>query len=178
MSNKVAKLIFAGSVGSGKTTAITSLSDVPPVKTDQLATDDTAMLKLTTTVAMDYGFMSMDDGTYVHLYGTPGQDRFDFMWEILSKGGLGLILMVNAANPDPIADVDYYMSRFTNFINETALIIGITHVDVGDVNLYGKLQQHLTNKGLIIPVYEVDARATEQVKVLVDSLLMTLAYKD
>lgn len=73
------KIIFTGPVGSGKTTAIATLSDEPPVCTNQNATDMTKEKKSKTTVAMDYGTMSLDAKEKIHLYGTPGQERFNFM---------------------------------------------------------------------------------------------------
>ena len=62
-----------------------------PIKTDEAASDMTKTRKAGTTVAMDYGVMHLDDGEKIHLYGTPGQARFDFMWDILTTGGIGLI---------------------------------------------------------------------------------------
>ena len=76
------KIIFTGPVGVGKTTAIAALSDDPPVQTDASASDMTQDRKGHTTVAMDYGVIRLDEHTKVHLYGTPGQERFDFMWII------------------------------------------------------------------------------------------------
>ena len=73
------KIIFTGPVGAGKTTAITSISDVPLIKTDEAASDMTKQRKAETTVAMDYGIMNLKDNEKIHLYGTPGQERFDFM---------------------------------------------------------------------------------------------------
>src|SRR5690606_3823761 len=77
------KILFTGPVGAGKTTAITSLSDTPPVLTESLASDGTMRRKPTTTVALDYGVMRLSVKDQLHLYGTPGQERFDFMWDIL-----------------------------------------------------------------------------------------------
>ena len=102
---QVYKLVFAGPVGAGKTTAIQTLSDIEVVSTDTQATDDVRLLKNTTTVAMDYGLMKLATGDQVRLYGTPGQQRFDFMWEILSENALGLVLMLKASAPDPVADL-------------------------------------------------------------------------
>lgn len=98
------KLIIAGPVGAGKTAAIQVLSDKGVVTTDEVASDDTKLIKKTTTVAMDYGVMILDSGEQVRLYGTPGQRRFDFMWEILSENALGLILLLNAEEKDPVND--------------------------------------------------------------------------
>ena len=103
------KIIFSGTVGAGKSTAINALSDIPPVSTEALASDDTAKLKKTTTVAMDYGVLNLPDGEKVMLYGTPGQERFSFMWDILSEGGIGMVLLINNANTDPLSDLKGYL---------------------------------------------------------------------
>lgn len=88
------KIIFTGPVGVGKTTAIASLSDEPPVQTDASASDMTSVRKGYTTVAMDYGLIQLDENTKIHLYGTPGQERFDFMWDILSQGQYGFDFVI------------------------------------------------------------------------------------
>ena len=80
------KIIFSGTVGAGKSTAIAALSDIPPVSTEAMASDETAKLKRTTTVAMDYGVLNLPDGEKVMLYGTPGQERFDFDHEYAVTG--------------------------------------------------------------------------------------------
>ena len=104
------KIIFTGLVGAGKTTAIASISDAPPVSTDELATDTTRHRKPNTTVALDYGIMNLDGNERIHLYGTPGQERFNFMWDILSEGGIGLVLLVNNARPDPFKDMHFFLN--------------------------------------------------------------------
>src|SRR5512139_2881292 len=130
MTSQGDKLIFAGPVGVGKTTAIAAISDIPPVSTDVAA-----------TVAMDYGFFTLDDGQYIHLYGTPGQERFDFMWEILTEGGLGLILMVDATRSDPIADMTFYLDRFAKFINVTGAVIGLNRNNGSGKDIYETVQR-------------------------------------
>jgi len=103
------KIIFTGPVGVGKTTAISALSDDPPVKTDARASDMTLVRKGHTTVAMDYGVIRLDEDTKVHLYGTPGQERFNFMWEILSKGSMGLILLLDNTRANPLKDLTFFL---------------------------------------------------------------------
>ncbi len=174
MSSQGDKLIFAGPVGVGKTTAIAAISEIPPVSTDVAATDETLARKETTTVAMDYGFFTLDDGQYIHLYGTPGQERFDFMWEILTEGGLGLILMVDATRPDPIADMVFYLDRFAKFINATGAVIGLNRNNNDGKDIYELVQQTLQQREQPLPVFEIDARNSEDVKLLIHALLAML----
>lgn len=101
------KIIFTGPVGAGKTTAITSISDIPPISTEESASNMTRGIKLNTTVAFDYGKVNLEGGDCIHLYGTPGQQRFDFMWEILTTGGLGLLLLLDNTRPDPFRDLRF-----------------------------------------------------------------------
>lgn len=101
------KIIFTGPVGAGKTTAIGSLSDDAPLSTDENASDMTRERKPRTTVALDYGVMKLDGKEKIHLYGTPGQERFDFMWDILTEGGIGLVLLLNNSRPDPFKDMRF-----------------------------------------------------------------------
>ncbi len=168
------KIIFTGPVGAGKTSAIASISDIPPVSTDVAATDETLERKEMTTVAMDYGFLQLEDGGCVHLYGTPGQKRFDFMWEILCRGGIGLVILIDASSNDPIDDVKSYLEAFKDFIQETGAVVGLTRVDVKENNLYERVQDILIERGYPIPVLEIDAREAEDVKVLVHALLAVL----
>src|SRR5512139_3658551 len=141
MSSQGDKLIFAGPLEDRNTTASAAINDIPPVSTDVAATDETLERKETTTVAMDYGFFTLDDGQYIHLYGTPGQERFDFMWEILTEGGLGLILMVDATRSDPIADMTFYLDRFAKFINVTGAVIGLNRNNGSGKDIYETVQR-------------------------------------
>ena len=165
------KLIFTGPVGAGKSTAIASLSDRPVVATDAMASDETRQRKSTTTVAMDYGVMRLDGGGQVHLYGTPGQERFDFMWDILSQGGMGLVLLVDNARPDPLADLSLYVKRFRKLIDERNLVVGVTRMDVSRQVSLASYHQQLDALGVKAPVFEVDARERADVAVLVEALL-------
>ncbi|MEO8120831.1 MAG: ATP/GTP-binding protein, partial [Rhodoferax sp.] len=121
------KVVFTGPVGSGKTTAIQTLSDIAVVQTEAAATDQVRALKPATTVAMDYGLMKLASGDKVHLYGTPGQQRFDFMWDILSRDAHGLVLLINAAARDPIDDLRQFCQQFRPFIERNELVVGVTH---------------------------------------------------
>jgi len=168
------KIIFTGSVGAGKTAAISCLSDIPVVGTDVAATDETLNKKDFTTVAMDYGYIQLEDGELIHLYGTPGQERFNFMWEILCQGGVGLVLLVDATSSDPVADCEFYLKAFGKFIEETGAVIGITRADIASNSIYEQVQDVVIEKGYPIAVLEIDARNNEDVNMLVHALMAVL----
>jgi signal recognition particle receptor subunit beta len=90
------KMVISGAVNAGKTEFIKSISEIEVVSTERRATDDTKLIKKETTVAMDFGRIAIADDLVLHLFGTPGQKRFDFMWEILSEGMLGLVILVDS----------------------------------------------------------------------------------
>ncbi len=168
------KIIFTGPVGVGKTTAISAISDDPPITTDANASDMTLARKGHTTVAMDYGVIRLDELTKVHLYGTPGQERFDFMWEILSMGGMGLILMLDNQRHAPLQDMDFFLEAFGELLEVAPVVLGITKMDMPGGLTLDDYQNHLEKKNMNIPVFEVDARQPADVKNLVMALLFSI----
>lgn len=174
MTSNNYKVLFSGPMGAGKTTAIRAISDRLPMQTDVRATDETAERKAATTVAMDYGTIRLGTSEVVHLYGTPGQDRFDFMWEILAEGALGLVLLIDNARPDPLADLVRFLEAYDDFIASTAVVIGITRCDIASRPNRAQYMDLLTQRSLLCPVFTVDARSSSDVSLLVRSLLYTL----
>lgn len=168
------KIIFTGPVGAGKTTAISSISDIPVVKTEANATDDVVLRKSNTTVAMDYGILNLEEGAKVHLYGTPGQERFSFMWDILTIGGVGLVLMIDNGREDPLADMEFFLDAFKDFINKNGVVIGITRMDESPRPGLYTFQKKLQELDIKVPVFEVDARQRQDVKVLLLGLMSVL----
>ena len=168
------KIIFTGPVGAGKTTAITAISDIAPISTEQAATDDTKNKKQLTTVAMDYGSMRLDNGEMLHLYGTPGQQRFNFMWDLLIDGSIGVIIMLDDANPTPLDDLREFIGAFREFIKGHAVVVGITRMEFGKGLKLEEYRDVLTGFDLNIPVFEVDARQHDDVMMLVQALLYSL----
>jgi len=168
------KIIFTGPVGAGKTTAINSISDTPPIKTDASASDMTKTRKNSTTVALDYGVMNLPDGEKLHLYGTPGQERFDFMWDILINGGIGLILLLDNTRADPFVDMKFFLDSFDKFISDTAVAIGVTQMDLSDKPTIDDYQVQLQSYGLKFPVFSIDAREKSDVSLLIQALLYSL----
>jgi signal recognition particle receptor subunit beta len=168
------KIIFGGPVGAGKTTAIGAISDIPVVNTDARPSDETAKLKATTTVAMDYGILHLDGGAKVHLYGTPGQERFSFMWDILSMGGIGFVLLLDNTRKDPLADMEFYLDSFKGLIANSAVVIGINRLDTKPRPGLYTYQTKLDQLGFKVPLFEIDPRERRDVKVLLLALLAML----
>jgi signal recognition particle receptor subunit beta len=167
------KIIITGAVGAGKTTAIGALTDQTALQTDAVASDlITSQRKKTTTVALDYGVVKLNDDDVAHVYGTPGQERFDFMWDILSEGAHGLILLIDDSRNYPFRDLKYYYEQFADLINSTRVIIGITRSDLAEeptsIETY---QQWLKQLNLEADVLHVDARVKEDIYTLVQQLV-------
>lgn len=168
------KIIFTGPVGAGKTTAIAALSDIPPVSTDAAASDMTKQRKSSTTVALDYGVMNLPGGEKIHLYGTPGQERFDFMWDILTNGGIGLVLLLDNTRADPFQDLKFFISKFREFIDSTSLVVGVTQMDLSPNPKLEEYHRQIADMGLNPPIFEVDARNRADVSILVQALLYAI----
>lgn len=168
------KIIFTGPVGAGKTTAIAALSDTAPIRTDAAATDMTRERKASTTVALDYGVMNLAGGEKIHLYGTPGQERFDFMWDILTTGGIGLILLLDNSRADPFRDVKFFTGKFRHFIDATSLVVGVTQRDISPKPGLEEYHKQFELLGLNPPIFEVDGRVRADVSMLVQALLYTI----
>jgi uncharacterized protein len=125
---EIMNLVVTGTVGAGKTTFIRSVSEIEVVDTDRKATDAVADMKQNTTVSMDFGTLQFGDEMALHIYGTPGQTRFDFMWEILIERAHAYVLLIAAHRPSEF----HHARRIMNFMNRQAqipMIIGLTHSD-------------------------------------------------
>ncbi|MES9853218.1 MAG: ATP/GTP-binding protein [Candidatus Thiodiazotropha sp. L084R] len=172
------KIIFTGPVGAGKTTAISVLSDIAMITTDEAASDMTKDRKEMTTVAMDYGLMHLNQKERVHLYGTPGQERFNFMWDVLTQGGLGLVLLIDNSRKEPFQDLSFFLDAFKSFIHGTAVTIGITRMDKKASPEIDDYHKEVSSMGWpTLPIMEVDAREKEDMSLLIQSLLYSLDPK-
>src|SRR5262245_11601705 len=119
------KIVFAGPMGAGKTTAIRAISDTPPVSTDVSNHDRASHAKESTTVALDYGELTLENGTSVRLYGTPGQGRFSFMWEIVGRGALGVILLLDASSGNALGELTSFVDVFRRTTPDQAFVVGV-----------------------------------------------------
>jgi len=114
--NNALKIVFVGNVGSGKTTAVTVMSEVPVIGSEAKATEQDALhRKLTTTVGLEYGVAHINN-TKLHIYGTPGQRRFDFMVSIVCKGAAGMVVLIDNGHTQPLTEVDYFLQFHGDFL--------------------------------------------------------------
>lgn len=175
------KIVFSGPMGAGKTTAIAAISDIAPVSTDVANNDLASFNKESTTVALDFGQLRLDDGTMVMLYGTPGQERFDFMWSILGKGALGVILLLDATQANALNHMDTYLSAFADSVKNNTLVIGLGRTEEPNAQSIASFKHRLSNASEVLPLFCVDVRRREDVLLLISALmcqLETATHKD
>lgn len=163
------KIIFAGSMGAGKSAAIQSLSDIPVFSTEAMNTDQERHNKMFTTVGIDYGEITLDDGVKVGLYGTPGQERFDFIWSTISQGALGTIILIDHSAEHPLQDINFYYETFSK--TNKNLVFAITHVDEKSTTHTSQYREWIAQHEQIYPLYFIDARKSEDILLLIDTLL-------
>ena len=106
------KIVVTGPFSAGKTTLIRTISEITVLSTEKDITDHTKSRKAETTVAMDFGRITIDRDLVLYLFGTPGQDRFDFMWEILGEGMLGYILLIDSSREDSLEEAVGILAAF------------------------------------------------------------------
>ena len=163
------KIVFGGTIGSGKSSAIKALSEIDVLSTEALNTDLESHEKMLTTVGIDYGEITLDDGVKVGLYGTPGQDRFDFIWAVICKGAIGTIVMIDHTAENPLIDLDQYVQAFQPFGNN--IVIAVTHIDRKPERTLSIYRDWLKTRELNYPLFFVDARQQDDVLLLVETLI-------
>ncbi|MBN1873425.1 MAG: ATP/GTP-binding protein [Anaerolineae bacterium] len=109
------KIVVTGPFSSGKTEFIQSISEIEVVSTERNITRESERIKSRTTVAMDFGRITIDEELILYLFGTPGQKRFDFMWEILSEGMLGFIVLVDSTRPETFREARRILDTFRSY---------------------------------------------------------------
>jgi uncharacterized protein len=154
------KIVIAGGFGVGKTTMVGTVSETTPLRTEEILTDrsvgvdDTSGVgaKASTTVAMDFGRITVREDLVLYLFGTPGQERFWFMWDELSLGALGAVVLADTRRlADCFPSVDYFERRGTPFIVAVNCFEGARRYDLDEVRLALSL-------GPSVPVVMCDAR--------------------
>lgn len=170
------KILLTGTMGAGKTTAISMISDVAPVLTE-VQNNDPSHSKQTTTVGLDYGELTLASGERLRLYGTPGQERFRFMWKILAQGALGLLILLDHSSPEPFKELSLYLSNFSELIASGACVVAVGRLCPENFNVLDEYARLTKEHGVICPVVAVDVREKDQVLNLLDLLFLQLENK-
>jgi signal recognition particle receptor subunit beta len=165
-------ILFGGPMGAGKTTAIQTLSEVDVVLTEAENTDRETSDKPTTTVALDYGEITLGDEDKIRLYGIPGQRRFDFMWTILKERARGMVLLVGNDSRDPVGAMLDFLEEFGDLHARGGIVVGISRTDVAAEPSVAAYADALAavHPEMLVPIFTVDPRDQGHMQ----TVLMTL----
>ena len=166
------KFVVTGPFAAGKTSLIQAVSEVAVLGTEREISDETRSSKETTTVAMDFGRVSLSNGLSLLLFGTPGQRRFEVMWEVLSEGMIGFILLVNGADERSAAEAERQLETFRAYA-DVPFVVGVTHLDAPGVDEAAALESVRARLGLGAgeDVLPCDPRSREDVKAMMLRIL-------
>ncbi len=174
-----AKFIVAGGFGVGKTTFVGSVSEIPPLRTEEALTtaadgvDDVSKIdsKTSTTVAMDFGRITVSPELVLYLFGTPGQSRFSFMWDRITDGALGAVVLVDTRRfEDSFGPVDYFESRGIPFV------VAVNNFPGSPDTTADQIRDGLS-LAPSIPIMHMSATNRDEVKVVLVSLIDVLMQR-
>lgn len=164
------KIVVTGPFAAGKTTFINTVTEIASIQTEARTTSNgESEVKDSTTVAMDFGRIAIDDGNVLHLFGTPGQFRFNYMWSILSNDAIGIILIVDSGDSETFDDAED-MLNFFRVKTDAPIVVALNHFKEKAHTDEDELRKimHIPKK---IPVLDCDATSKDSVKGVLLSLL-------
>jgi small GTP-binding protein len=164
------KVVVTGPFAAGKTTLIRTISEITVLSTERGITDSTRKRKAETTVAMDFGRITIDRDLVLYLFGTPGQDRFDFMWEILGEGMIGYLLLIDADREDSVEQAVAIHEAFRKMAR-VPYVVALNRASADDHALVDAVRNRLEIPG-DVAILACDATDKESVK----NVLLALLY--
>jgi small GTP-binding protein len=164
------KVVVTGPFAAGKTTLIRTISEITVLSTERGITDSTRKRKAETTVAMDFGRITIDRDLVLYLFGTPGQDRFDFMWEILGEGMIGYLLLVDAEREDSVQEAASILDAFRTMAR-VPYVVALNRASGDDHGLVESVRSQLDVPS-DVAILTCDATDKESVK----NVLLALLY--
>lgn len=169
-SARQAKMVITGPYGVGKTTLVQTMSEISVLSTErEIGGADSLSSKRATTVAMDFGRITLDDDLALLLFGTPGQRRFDFMWQILAEGMIGFVVMVDASRPASIAEAGEILDFFTD-VADVPFVVAVNQGDGEPDGGVTRVRAELAlDEG--VRCLPVDARSKDSVRGVLIALL-------
>ncbi len=168
-------IIFAGTAGTGKTTAISSLSDNKVITIKEVSHDAVTFIPKNTIANMDYGVIHASAKEKIHLYGVPDKQRLDFIWEELLSSALGFVLLISAKSTSPIRDLMHYIQYFRPLIQNTSMVVGITHSENMSWDLHQVLTDELIKQGIPANVVVIDPRNKSHMANIVSMLVYAVS---
>ena len=171
------KVIILGAMGAGKTTAIRTIVPGKVVSTDVQNTEANPS-KATTTVAMDYGDVELPNGDRLRLFGSPGQERFDFIWASLAKGAVGGIVLVEANQQLIASEIQRYLTILKSEDLDLPVVIGITKADQLSTLEQEQFKQQINALNYQLPLITCDVRKKDSVMMLMDALMCEIETKE
>jgi len=166
------KMVVTGPFNSGKTQFIRTVSEIEVVATERKISAEAEKVKDFTTVAMDFGRITVDNDLVLYLFGTPGQKRFDFMWEILSEGMLGFVVMVDSSRPETFREAKGILQTFRAYA-PTPYVVAANKQDTEDAWALDDLRIALRLDGSI-KLLSCVATKKESVKTVLLELLYSI----
>jgi signal recognition particle receptor subunit beta len=172
-SGQAVKIVVTGPFSAGKSTLIRTISEITVLSTEKDITDDTRSRKSETTVAMDFGRITIDKDLVLYLFGTPGQDRFDFMWEILGEGMIGYILLLDATRMESLDEAVGILAAFRRMAH-VPFAVGLNRAEDMEPGTEAQIRETLQLDDSV-PVLPCDATDRESVKAVLLALLYSVA---
>jgi signal recognition particle receptor subunit beta len=139
---------------------------------------DATHTKAKTTVGLDFGTVQLESGERLRLFGTPGQERFDFLWSVLATNALGIIILVDNSRPAPLQDLAKYLEGFRQQLATSPCVIGVGRTETHLSPSMDDYADFLFQQDQLIPIVPVDVRQRSDVLLLIDSLLMQVEAMD